>query len=90
MKVRSSVKRMCKDCYLVRRKRRLYCYCKSNPRHKQRQGFHTLITNNINSQSPLDVSSSEFSFDPLIPVTPPATPPPRFNLALGVSAIFIS
>ena len=42
MKVRASVKARCKDCYVVRRKRRVYVYCKSNPKHKQRQGFHTL------------------------------------------------
>ena len=42
MKVRSSVKRMCKDCQIVRRKGRIRVICKTNPRHKQRQGLHTL------------------------------------------------
>ncbi|HXK36940.1 MAG TPA: 50S ribosomal protein L36 [Candidatus Paceibacterota bacterium] len=37
MKVRASVKTMCKNCKLVRRGKRLYCLCK-NPKHKQRQG----------------------------------------------------
>jgi large subunit ribosomal protein L36 len=37
MKVRSSVKRKCENCKLVRRRRRLYVIC-TNPRHKQRQG----------------------------------------------------
>lgn len=37
MKVRSSVKPMCRDCKVVRRKRRLVVICK-NPKHKQRQG----------------------------------------------------
>ncbi|HYU65078.1 MAG TPA: 50S ribosomal protein L36 [Candidatus Paceibacterota bacterium] len=37
MKVRASVKPMCKNCRIVRRKNRLYCLCK-NPKHKQRQG----------------------------------------------------
>ena len=37
MKVRSSVKKMCKDCKIIRRKNRVVCICK-NPRHKQRQG----------------------------------------------------
>ena len=46
MKVRSSVKARCKDCYVVRRKSRIYVYCKSNPKHKQRQGFHTIACNN--------------------------------------------
>lgn len=37
MKVRASVKKMCKDCKIVRRKRVLRVICK-NPKHKQRQG----------------------------------------------------
>ncbi|XDT29171.1 Ribosomal protein L36 [Nakaseomyces glabratus] len=37
-KVRTSVKKMCSDCYIVRRKGRVYVYCKSNKKHKQRQG----------------------------------------------------
>lgn len=45
MKVRASVKRICKDCKIVKRKKRgkegvkntLYVQC-TDPRHKQRQG----------------------------------------------------
>jgi large subunit ribosomal protein L36 len=37
MKVRSSVKRICENCKLVKRQGRLYVIC-TNPRHKQRQG----------------------------------------------------
>ncbi len=37
MKVRASVKRVCENCKVVRRKGRVYVIC-SNPRHKQRQG----------------------------------------------------
>jgi len=37
MKVRSSVKRICENCKLVRRQGRVYVIC-TNPRHKQRQG----------------------------------------------------
>ncbi|QLG73466.1 hypothetical protein HG535_0E05500 [Zygotorulaspora mrakii] len=37
-KVRTSVKKFCSDCYIVRRKGRVYVYCKSNKKHKQRQG----------------------------------------------------
>jgi large subunit ribosomal protein L36 len=37
MKVRSSVKRICENCKLVRRHGKVYVIC-SNPRHKQRQG----------------------------------------------------
>ena len=38
MKVKSSVKKICKDCKIVKRKGRVYNICKKNPRHKQRQG----------------------------------------------------
>ncbi|MBI4095032.1 MAG: 50S ribosomal protein L36 [Candidatus Liptonbacteria bacterium] len=38
MKVRSSVKKMCQRCQMVRRRGRLYVICKKNPKHKQRQG----------------------------------------------------
>ena len=42
MKVRQSVKRMCKACKIVRRKGVVRVVCKENPKHKQRQkGFHT-------------------------------------------------
>ncbi|HKM20363.1 MAG TPA: 50S ribosomal protein L36 [Candidatus Dojkabacteria bacterium] len=38
MKVRASVKKRCPECYSVKRKNRIYIYCKKNPKHKQRQG----------------------------------------------------
>ncbi|WVQ93880.1 50S ribosomal protein L36 [Kwoniella sp. CBS 9459] len=38
MKVRSSVKRFCDGCSVVRRKGRIYIICSKNPKHKQRQG----------------------------------------------------
>jgi ribosomal protein L36 len=37
MKVRSSVKRMCENCKVVRRKGVVRVIC-TNPKHKQRQG----------------------------------------------------
>lgn len=37
MKVRSSVKKMCDSCKLIRRHGRLMVICR-NPKHKQRQG----------------------------------------------------
>ncbi|KAH3686039.1 hypothetical protein WICPIJ_003039 [Wickerhamomyces pijperi] len=37
-KVKTAVKKMCDDCYVVRRKGRVYVYCKTNKKHKQRQG----------------------------------------------------
>ncbi|MCX6759279.1 MAG: 50S ribosomal protein L36 [Candidatus Nealsonbacteria bacterium] len=38
MKVRSSIKKICKNCKIVRRRGRIYVICKKNPKHKQRQG----------------------------------------------------
>ncbi|MDD3498148.1 MAG: 50S ribosomal protein L36 [Candidatus Moranbacteria bacterium] len=37
MKVRTSVKKMCARCKIVRRKGKIYVLC-VNPKHKQRQG----------------------------------------------------
>ena len=38
MKVRSSVRRMCAACKIVRRRGVVRVICDANPRHKQRQG----------------------------------------------------
>ncbi|MCC6357595.1 MAG: 50S ribosomal protein L36 [Phycisphaerales bacterium] len=38
MKVRSSVKRICENCKIVKRRGVVRVICKANPRHKQRQG----------------------------------------------------
>jgi ribosomal protein L36 len=43
MKVRSSIKKMCGCCYIVRRAGTRYVYCTKSPKHKQRQGLCTLI-----------------------------------------------
>ncbi|PIS38723.1 MAG: 50S ribosomal protein L36 [Candidatus Nealsonbacteria bacterium CG08_land_8_20_14_0_20_43_11] len=37
MKVRSSIKKICQKCKIVKRQGRIYIICK-NPKHKQRQG----------------------------------------------------
>nr|YP_009294804.1 ribosomal protein L36 [Cytinus hypocistis]AMR36138.1 ribosomal protein L36 [Cytinus hypocistis] len=37
MKIKSSIRKICKKCKLIRRKKRILVIC-SNPRHKQRQG----------------------------------------------------
>ncbi len=37
MKVRSSVKRICENCKIIRRKGKVRVIC-TEPRHKQRQG----------------------------------------------------
>lgn len=41
MKVRASVKKMCEFCRTVKRRGRVYVYCWSNPKHKQRQCLST-------------------------------------------------
>ncbi len=38
MKVRASVKKMCRDCQIIKRKGVIRVICSSNPKHKQRQG----------------------------------------------------
>lgn len=38
MKVRTSVKPMCKDCRIVKRAGVVRVICQKNARHKQRQG----------------------------------------------------
>ncbi|KAM9340356.1 large ribosomal subunit protein bL36m [Symphorus nematophorus] len=38
MKTKAALKRRCKDCFFVLRRGRLFVFCKTNPRHKQRQG----------------------------------------------------
>lgn len=38
MKVRASVKKVCRNCKVVRRKGVLRVICNVEPRHKQRQG----------------------------------------------------
>ncbi|MCY4473471.1 MAG: 50S ribosomal protein L36 [Kistimonas sp.] len=38
MKVRASVKKICRDCKLIKRKGRVRVICSKEPRHKQRQG----------------------------------------------------
>nr|YP_009529196.1 50S ribosomal protein L36 [Lennoa madreporoides]AXX75996.1 50S ribosomal protein L36 [Lennoa madreporoides] len=37
MKIRSSIRKICEKCRLIRRRGRVIVIC-SNPRHKQRQG----------------------------------------------------
>ncbi|MFO8144729.1 MAG: 50S ribosomal protein L36 [Candidatus Syntrophosphaera sp.] len=38
MKVRSSVRKVCKDCRIIKRNGVIRVICSSNPKHKQRQG----------------------------------------------------
>lgn len=36
-KTKGVIKERCKDCYRVKRRGRWFIYCKTNPKHKQRQ-----------------------------------------------------
>ncbi|VFP77898.1 50S ribosomal protein L36 [Buchnera aphidicola (Cinara pseudotaxifoliae)] len=38
MKVRASVKKLCRSCKIIRRKNVIRVVCKNDPKHKQRQG----------------------------------------------------
>jgi ribosomal protein L36 len=43
MKVRGSLRKLCASCKIVRRGKKTYVICAETPRHKQRQGFSTLV-----------------------------------------------
>ncbi|WP_225639608.1 50S ribosomal protein L36 [Candidatus Profftia sp. (ex Adelges kitamiensis)] len=38
MKVRASIKKLCRNCKIVKRSGVLYVICNVEPKHKQRQG----------------------------------------------------
>ena len=38
MKVRASVRRMCSQCQVIRRRGKVRVVCKADPKHKQVQG----------------------------------------------------
>ena len=61
MKVRASIKKICLNCSMVRRGKTRYVYCSKNPKHKQRQGFHTLISSKTVSQTSTTDLSSAYS-----------------------------
>ncbi|RHY30305.1 hypothetical protein DYB32_004429 [Aphanomyces invadans] len=56
MKVRSSVKKMCDSCKTVRRRGKVYVICDKSPKHKQRQGFHTVATPAVVNSAPVVAS----------------------------------
>mmetsp|Transcript_5408 Transcript_5408/g.6842 ORF Transcript_5408/g.6842 Transcript_5408/m.6842 type:complete len:81 (+) Transcript_5408:188-430(+) len=64
MKVRSAVKRLCRNCKVVKRRRRVFVICKENPKHKQRQGFSTLAASNTNSNlQTLEIAATNYTFN---------------------------
>ncbi|XBC38107.1 MAG: 50S ribosomal protein L36 [Buchnera aphidicola (Floraphis choui)] len=38
MKVRTSVKKLCRNCKIIRRNNTIHIICSTDPKHKQRQG----------------------------------------------------
>nr|NP_038362.1 ribosomal protein L36 [Mesostigma viride]Q9MUU8.1 RecName: Full=Large ribosomal subunit protein bL36c; AltName: Full=50S ribosomal protein L36, chloroplastic [Mesostigma viride]AAF43803.1 ribosomal protein L36 [Mesostigma viride]WKT08289.1 ribosomal protein L36 [Mesostigma viride]WKT08395.1 ribosomal protein L36 [Mesostigma viride] len=38
MKVRASVRKICENCRLIKRRGTVMVICSNNPKHKQRQG----------------------------------------------------
>ncbi|KAL2929566.1 50S ribosomal protein L36 [Bienertia sinuspersici] len=61
MKVRSSVRKMCECCKVVKRRGRVYVLCSAKPKHKQRQGFSTLA-----HEGPLINTYADINSKPLI------------------------
>jgi large subunit ribosomal protein L36 len=59
MKVRSSLKRICPKCKLVKRGKKQYIVCE-NGRHKQRQGFHTMAGARLNAAAMASIKPSAF------------------------------
>ena len=78
MKVRSSVKVLCKDCKVVKRGKKVMIICKSNPKHKQRQGLHTLCF----ATQPLTAAASAVPAVPALIPIPSAAPARASALAL--------
>ena len=59
MKVRSSVKKMCKGCKVMKYNQKTYIRCKDNPRHKQRQLFSTAKPIYISTAKPIYISTAK-------------------------------
>jgi len=47
MKVRASVKKLCRNCKIIRREGVVRVICSAEPRHKQRQGCSDIISRPI-------------------------------------------
>ena len=78
MKVKSAIKAICKHCYVVKRGKTRYVYCKKNPKHKQRQGFHTMACAQQSCDQNCEDNSLGLEFDFLTltlntPISLPAT-----------------
>ncbi|KMT02858.1 hypothetical protein BVRB_8g194360 [Beta vulgaris subsp. vulgaris] len=74
MKVRSSVRKMCEFCKVVKRRGCVYVLCSAKPKHKQRQGFSSFA-----HEGPLINTSADISSKPLISNSP--------SLRIGLTSI---
>jgi ribosomal protein L36 len=75
MKVRSAIKKLCPHCYIVQRGKRRYVYCKETPKHKQRQGFHTIV----NQEQAWQFPTMDYCFF--------AAPQPKINFSFSESIL---
>ncbi|CAJ1944548.1 unnamed protein product [Sphenostylis stenocarpa] len=95
MKVRSSVKKMCEFCQIVKRRGRIYVICSGNPKHKQRQGLATFASEGPSPPVSTVTSSCKMELKPQIsrPCLISATPQ-RHSLStlygwrVGLASIF--
>uniref|UniRef100_A0A7N0U0E5 Ribosomal protein n=1 Tax=Kalanchoe fedtschenkoi TaxID=63787 RepID=A0A7N0U0E5_KALFE len=95
MKVRSSVKKMCEFCKTVRRRGRVYVFCSSNPKHKQRQGMSTFACEDPSRVVSTEISSKhQISVKNDLTLVRPSLIQKTFNLSLmpgwrvGLASIF--
>lgn len=56
---------MCSSCRIVKRGKKVFVVCKENPKHKQRQGFATLVT-------PMEHQGAAVLAQPLALASPPS------------------
>lgn len=89
MKVRASVKRLCEFCFTVRRRGKLFVYCKKTPRHKQRQWFSSEPAAAVEGQERGAAAAAAECLScaaPLAPGAPSfAAPPPPPSSLLGAA-----
>ncbi|CAL1359196.1 unnamed protein product [Linum trigynum] len=91
MKVRSSVKKMCEFCQVVKRRGRVYVLCSSNPKHKQRQGLATfahegLLSTESTTSTTKVITTSNHS----LPSLTPKRREPMTSVAFGWSGSLAS
>ncbi|XP_020227842.1 uncharacterized protein LOC109809031 [Cajanus cajan] len=84
MKVRSSVKKMCEFCQIVKRRGRIYVLCSANPKHKQRQGMATFASEGTSNPVSLETSSYKMVMKPTNILQPGliSTTPQRHSLSM--------